>query len=112
MLTAYRVHTSSAVSSNTRHSRIQYEWVKACLHARRRGVPEPTREEFLAARNRLPWFTRLNRWRKTEAKVAYREAGFAFGERQEVRTLNRLVKAFVLQPLYVTRRLILQIFNS
>lgn len=112
MLTAYRVHTGSAISSNTRHSRIQYDWVRACLHARRRGVPEPTSEEFLAARNRLPWFTRLNRWRKTEAKVAYREAGFAFGERQELRTLNRLIKAFCLQPLYVIRRLIVQIVVS
>ncbi len=111
MLTAYRVHHSSAVSSNVRHTRLQYEWVRACLRARRRGLPEPTREEFLAASRQLPWLTRLNRWRKSEAKIAYREAGFSFGERREARTLGSLVKAFCLQPLYVSRRLILQIFK-
>lgn len=111
-LTAYRMHTNSAVSSNVRTTRLQYEWVKASLRARRRGRPEPTREEFIAARNQLPWHIRLNGWRKLEAKACYREAGFAFGERRELRTFGSLVKAFCLQPLYVSRRLILQIFKA
>ena len=79
------------------------------MRARRRQLPEPTREEFITARNQMPWFTKFNRWRKSEAKVAYREAGFAFGERRKVRTLGCLLKAFSLQPLYVSRRLIHQL---
>ena len=111
-LTAYRVHGASAVTTNAHNTRLQFEWVRACLRARRRGKPEPTREEFLAERNRAPWHTRLNRWRKTEAKIAYRAAGFALGERQQLRTLRCLMKAFCLQPIYVTHRLLLQIFDS
>ena len=111
-LTAYRVHTSSAVTQNARKTRLQYDWVRACQRARRRGQPEPTRDEFVAEQNRRPWHVKFNQWRKSEAKVAYRAAGFAFGERREWLTFRCLVHAFCLQPLYVTRRLALQIFEA
>jgi glycosyltransferase involved in cell wall biosynthesis len=110
-LTAYRVHGTSAVTTGARNTRLQFEWARACMRARRQGKPEPTREQFLAERTNAPWLTRLNRWRKTEAKIAYRAAGFAFGERQQLRTLRCLAKAFCLQPLYVAHRLLMQIFE-
>jgi glycosyltransferase involved in cell wall biosynthesis len=108
-LTAYRIHPTSAVTDNARNTRLQYEWVRGCLRARRKGRPEPTREEFQAELARAPWLARLNRWRKNEAKVAYRAAGFAFGEGLEWQTACALARAFCLQPLYVSRRLIRQI---
>jgi glycosyltransferase involved in cell wall biosynthesis len=110
-LTAYRIHSTSVVTKTTRNTRLQYEWVRGCLRARRKGKPEPTREEFQAELARAPWPARLNRWRKNEAKVAYRMAGFAFGERLEWRTACALAKAFCLQPLYVSHRLVRQIFE-
>jgi hypothetical protein len=97
------------VTDNARNTRLQYEWVRGCLRARRKGRPEPTREEFQAELARAPWLARLNRWRKNEAKVAYRAAGFAFGEGLEWQTACALARAFCLQPLYVSRRLIRQI---
>ncbi|MFO1489144.1 MAG: glycosyltransferase family 2 protein, partial [Verrucomicrobiota bacterium] len=93
-LTAYRVHSGSAVTQNARKTRFQYDWVRACILARRSGRPEPTRDEFIAAQNLRPWYVRLNQWRKSEAKVAYRAAGFAFGERREWQTLSCLVREF------------------
>ena len=111
-LTAYRVHASSTVTLSTRTTRMQFEWVRACLRARRSGQPEPSREEFFDGLRRAPLLVRFNRWRKTESKVAYRAAGFAFGERQHWRTAGCFVKAFCLQPWRVSFRVIQQIFES
>jgi glycosyltransferase involved in cell wall biosynthesis len=110
-LTAYRIHSNSAVTTNARNTRRQFEWVRACLRARRQGRPEPTRDAFHAELNSMPWFVRLNRSRKVEAKVSCRAAGFAIGERHFMRAALHLVKAFCLQPVYVSRRLAKQLFE-
>lgn len=109
-LTLYRIHSGSTVTNQARSTRRQYEWVRACLRARREGCPEPTHEEFFSTFDNVPWYTRLNRWRKAESKVAYRAAGFAFGERRHWRTAGYIVKAFCLQPLRVFYRVCEQVF--
>lgn len=110
-LTAYRIHGTSAVTSGGRNTRLQYDWVRACIRARRQGKPEPTREEFIETLNRAPLFARFNRWRKAEAKIAYRAAGFALGERQQLLTARFILRAFCLQPIYVGKRLAQQILE-
>ncbi len=109
-LTAYRVHSTSAIATGARNARRQYDWVRACQRARRAGRLEPTREAFLAELAGQPWLQRLNRWRKDEAKVAYRAAGFAFGERHHWRTAGYILKAFCLQPGRTFFRVCEQIF--
>lgn len=111
-LTAYRIHSSSIVTTDARNTRLQYEWVRACLRARRRGMPEPTHEEFRAQLKTMSLTAKLNRERKVEAKVSCRAAGFALGERRFIRATLHLAKAFCLQPGYVSRRLAQQIFKS
>jgi len=111
-LTAYRVHAGSTVTLSTRSTRMQFEWARACLRARRAGEPEPTREQFFQSLADSPLLVRFNRWRKTESKVAYRAAGFAFGERHHWRTAACFIKAFCLQPWRVGFRVIQQIFES
>jgi glycosyltransferase involved in cell wall biosynthesis len=111
-LTAYRIHAGSTVTVSTRSTRMQFEWVRACLRARRAGQPEPTREKFFETLDEAPALVRFNRWRKTESKVAYRAAGFAFGERHHWKTAICFLKAFCLQPMRVSFRVIQQIFES
>lgn len=111
-LTAYRIHGTSAVTSNSRNTRLQYEWARACMRARRRGKPEPPRNEFMEELSNAPALKRFNRWRKSEAKVAYRAAGFAVGEREKLTAARHLLRAFCLQPLYVSKRLARQIFDT
>jgi glycosyltransferase involved in cell wall biosynthesis len=111
-LTAYRIHSSSIVTTDARNTRLQYEWVRACLRARRRGLREPAHDEFQRQLEAMPLTAKLNRERKVEAKVSCRAAGFALGERRFIRATLHLAKAFCLQPGYVSRRLAQQIFKS
>jgi len=110
-LTQYRVHSGSTVTNKARHTRHQFEWVRACLRARRQGQPEPGREEFERLMSRQPWYVRLNRWRKIEAKATCRMAGFAYSEGHNLRAFVNLSKAFLLQPFYVGGRLKAQLFE-
>ena len=99
-LLGYRVHGTSAVTSGFTRTRMQFEWVRASLRARRTGKPEPTKEEFLAEWNSAPVLKRWNRSRKFLAKGFYRAAGFAAAEKSYVKAAAKAAVALVLQPGY------------
>lgn len=107
-LMQYRIHGSSAVTSNFFRTREQFEFVRECMRARRRGDDEPAHSEFLQARIDQPVWQRLNRWRKIYAKGMYRGAGFAVAERKYYAAILMMSKAFLMQPRYVLSRLIQQ----
>lgn len=107
-LTDYRVHKSSAVTSNFMFTRMRYEYVRACLRSRRSGFAEPTWDEFLHDWNRSPFLLKVNRWRKAAAKQYYRMGGFSFAENMYLQSCACLVLASILQPLYTFPRLIRQ----
>lgn len=109
-LVEYRVHGDSAVTSNFVKTRLQYEFVRIGLRARRSGKAEPTRDEFLGQFNSRPFWQRLNWKRKTLAKNYYRSAGFSYGEKKIGRAVIQMMTACALQPGYVIPRLIQQIF--
>lgn len=103
-LVCYRVHGNSAVTSGFTRTRMQFEWLRACLRARRSGHPEPTREEFLRVWNSAPWWQRLNRSRKFLAKGLYRAAGFAVAEKAYFAAAAKGAVSVILQPSYSLRR--------
>jgi glycosyltransferase involved in cell wall biosynthesis len=103
-LVCYRVHGKSAVTSGFAKTRMQFEWLRSCLRARRSGFPEPTREEFLRVWSSAPWWRRLNRYRKFLAKGYYRAAGFAVAENAYISAAGKSIMAVILQPDYALRR--------
>jgi glycosyltransferase involved in cell wall biosynthesis len=103
-LVGYRVHGNSAVTSGFKRTRMQYEWVRACLRARRKGQREPSKEQFLDDWNAAPIWKKINRARKFLAKGYYRAAGFAWAERKCTRALWSAALAVGLQPEYALRR--------
>jgi GT2 family glycosyltransferase len=107
-LVQYRIHGSSAVTSSFVGTRMQYEWLRACLRARRGNKPEPSREEFLALWDSAPVLERGNRFRKIQAKGLYRAAGFAFAERRLFKAAVHIFASFVMSPIYTVRRLLQQ----
>jgi glycosyltransferase involved in cell wall biosynthesis len=111
ILVEYRVHPGSIVTGSYTRTRMQFEWVRCCLRARRRNEQEPSRDEFLKEWENAPVFRKIDRWRKTRAKALYRTAGFLRGENRLGRAAGLLVGAAALQPNYVLRRLLSQ-FNS
>ncbi|MBN8524358.1 MAG: glycosyltransferase [Planctomycetes bacterium] len=107
-LVMYRIHGGSAVTSNFMKTRMQFEFMRACLRARRTQTTEPTREEFLEAWHNIPWHHRLNRWRKLLSKELYRTAGFAVAERKYLKAGWALSRSLLLQPGYALPRLMAQ----
>ncbi len=110
-LVGYRVHGKSVVTSGFAKTRMQYEWLRACLRARRAKNPEPTRDEFLHNWNAVSWWKRANRSRKFYAKGFYRAAGFAVAEKSYASALAKGLLAIVLQPTYAIRRALSQLQN-
>jgi glycosyltransferase involved in cell wall biosynthesis len=108
-LVCYRVHGNSAVTSGFTRTRMQFEWLRACLRARRSGNPELTKEEFLAIWNAAPWWQRWNRSRKFLAKGFYRAAGFAAAEKNYLKAAAKGAVALLLQPSYSLRRAAMQL---
>jgi glycosyltransferase involved in cell wall biosynthesis len=110
-LTQYRIHAPVVSVEPVRNPRRQYEWVNACLRARRRAQPEPGYPEFAAERARGFWLGQFNSWRRCEARASYRGAGFAYCEGRYVHAMVGVFTAALLQPTYVARRLAQQMFE-
>lgn len=110
-LVEYRIHGASAVASNFMRTRMQYEWLRSCLRARRAGKSELTCEEFSLEWESASWIKKINRNRKNFAKACYRGAGFAFTEKKWIRFIWLTVVAFTLQPVYVIARISQQLLN-
>ena len=111
VLMKYRMHAGSFITAGFVKSRMQYEWVRASLYARRRGEPEPTWEDFHAEWRSATLPTRLNRWRKITAKRFYRMAGYYKLKGELPSAAVRLMAAAFLQPYYVVGRLKSQIYR-
>jgi hypothetical protein len=103
-LMEYRIHPGQISAAKFMQARAQYEWTRACAIARRTGKPEPSWDSFFAGLREKPWFSRVNRMRKTRAKYLYREAGVRYACGQRFGAAWRFAFAVFLQPGYVLSR--------
>lgn len=108
-LVDYRVHSTSVVTSSFLKTREKFEFVRACLRARRNGLPEKDWHAFQMDRESRPWHIKLNDRRKTMAKGLYRNAGFRWGSNRRIQALTSLFLATLLQPFYVFPRILKQL---
>ena len=104
-LMKYRVHSGSISSNSFKVARLKYQWARNCMRARRSGLNEPDWEEFLAERQNAPWWKRLNRWRKTQARRLYRQSAQHHIIHQRLRAVMDIGLATLLQPTYTVPRL-------
>ena len=104
ILMKYRIHRTSIITSNFMNSRKQYEWVRACIDARRNHHSEPDINEFSHIWNSVSRWQRVNRWRKTFAKYMYRSAGQDFLYRKYAAGIVRYLLASACQPSYALLR--------
>lgn len=111
VLMKYRIHSGSMVTSDFQGTRMKYEWVRACMRARRSGTMEPDWESFLADWHAVSLWTRVNRWRKMYSKALYRQAGQAILTERRVQGLCKFALATALQPTYTLPRMISQVFG-
>jgi glycosyltransferase involved in cell wall biosynthesis len=104
----YRVHQSSAVTRSYKAARMQFEWVRSCLRARRIGATEPTHSEFVHSWQSAPLLSRIRHARTISAKALYRGAGFSVADGRYARATVQAAGSFALKPSYFLRRLIQQ----
>lgn len=104
-LMEYRVHGGSATAQAFETSRLKYQWARDSMRARRKGLPEPSWEEYVAGRLNAPWWRRVNRWRKTNARRLYRRAALNMLTKKAARAACELALATLLQPTYTMPRL-------
>jgi glycosyltransferase involved in cell wall biosynthesis len=99
-LTRYRIHDQSTVVRNTRRVQLTTTWAIRCALNRRSGLPEPTMEEFLAERQRMPFYRRWNAERKELGAALYKEARFAYSIGKLGRTVLLTIASSLLFPRY------------
>ena len=104
-LVEYRVHKGSETAQDFGDSRLRYQWARDCMRARRQGRPEPAWETYVDDRLHAPWWKRLNRWRKTNARRLYRQSAQDLISKHAVRALMEMAIATFLQPTYTVPRL-------
>ena len=108
ILMNYRMIPGSEIGKNFKKSRQKYEWLRECIWLRRAGKREITWEEFLDEQKALPLMTKLNKYRKLQAKYFYRKAGIQFGAKNIISFAVNICGALLLQPSYVIKKLINQ----
>ena len=74
VLMKYRLHGNSASMKKSCLMVKKLRWMERCIAARRSGRPEPTWEQFLAARRAEPWLVRLHESRKDLGRTMYQSA--------------------------------------
>lgn len=111
VLMQYRIHSGSASTSKFKMTRMKYEWVRACMKARRAHEIEPAWDVFCNTWVQKPLWHRWNNARKQNAKALYHAAGHDCLEHNYIRGIVRLAWATILQPGYVFPRLKQQIFR-
>lgn len=111
-LMEYRVHGGSDIARMFHVSLQKSLWARDCMRARRADRPEPGWEEFLAGRRNAPWWLRLNRWRKANAKRLYRQSALDRISSQAVRAMFEMGGAALLQPTYTLRRVKGQLYKE
>jgi len=111
-LIEYRVHGGSGIARAFSLSLQKAIWARDCMRARRSSTPEPTWEQFVAGRRSAPWWLRLNRWRKANAKRLYRQSALDRISSQMFPAVIEMSAAALLQPTYAVRRLIGQRYRE
>jgi glycosyltransferase involved in cell wall biosynthesis len=104
-LMEYRVHRGSETAQDFEHARLKYQWARDSMRARRQGRPEPPWDAYVDSRLHAPWWKRLNRWRKTNARRLYRQSAQNLISRRAIRALMEMAIATLLQPTYTVPRL-------
>lgn len=108
-LLRYRIHSESVSIKSAKNARIKVDWLKECMICRRSGREEPTWEEFLIKRQKMPLFQRINKERKDWAKTYYKAATFYFAQKKYIKFFHLFGKSVLLEPSYAIRQAIRKI---
>lgn len=102
-LQQFRLHSQSVSAANRRLQQAQVRWIRLCVKRRRRGLPEPGWEEFLAFERSQPALSRLNRLRLDRAQEHMYLATALYAQGERVRAAQRFATSVTLDPVLGAR---------
>jgi glycosyltransferase involved in cell wall biosynthesis len=106
VLMQYRLHGDSASMKRSGLMVKKLRWMERCIAARRAGRPEPTWEQFLAARRAEPWLARLHEGRRDLGRTMYQSAIGHYSARRYHLLVPALAGALALEPRLVLPRVL------
>ncbi|MBC6608746.1 glycosyltransferase family 2 protein [Hymenobacter sp. BT188] len=115
VLVLYRIHAASVTMRKPLHVFDMAEYSTRCLALRRAGEAELTVDEFMAERQRSPWWVKVNRQRYGYSVIFYRQANFYLHKKDYLHFGWLLTKALLLSPAYglaTVRKRLAQHFSS
>lgn len=98
VLMRYRIHAASVTMSKPLRTYDMIGFVMACLAQRRAGLPEPSFAEFMAERQRNPWWVKADRLRYNYAQIFFRNAGIAAMSKNYLNSGWQLAVSAILSP--------------
>jgi glycosyltransferase involved in cell wall biosynthesis len=111
-LQKFRLHPGSVSAANRRLQQAQVRWIGLCVKRRRRGLPEPTWDEFLAYEAAQPFIERLNRRRldRAQADMYFATAAYARGNLRRAARLQ--ASSLALDPVKGARQTIPRVWRG
>ncbi len=104
-LMQYRIHGEAATTTRAFELLVHWRYLKQCIRRRRKNLPEPSWEEFLAERTRRGMWTRWSEYRKDAGKVNWRRAASALSGQQYIMFVVLLLIALFYSPSFCFKRL-------
>ena len=101
VLMLYRIHATAITSKRPLHMFDMLHYTSRCLALRRAGQAEPSFAEFMAERQRSPWWVKLSRRRYGYSIILHRQAGFCLHTKEYVRFGWLLATSLLLSPNFV-----------
>jgi glycosyltransferase involved in cell wall biosynthesis len=104
-LLLYRLHPGSTVGKTFFEGRQVHRYVRARRRARSTGVQPLDLQQFKEWEQEQTIWSRFRTWNEDTGQFHFRAAGMAYGQRDWVRFVWHLVRAFISNPVWVVRRL-------
>lgn len=104
-LVKYRIHGASTSIAAAAKAGRHVRWAKECATHRRRGLSEPTYQQFQEIEQSRPVLARVNRHRMDLAKVLFKQALYDYSIRCYLRAAAGMTAACLLRPGFTLPRL-------
>ena len=101
VLMLYRIHAGAQTMQNPLRTFEMMDYTSRCLALRRAEQAEPSFAEFMAERQRSPWWVKLSRRRYGYSIILHRQAGFCLHTKEYVRFGWLLATSLLLSPNFV-----------
>ena len=104
-LMKYRLHRQSISMKNFHNNELQLKWVKNCAIARRNGIKEPSKIEFLKIYIPNNYFLKINFYRKQFSRYIFYRSKNEYINKFYFAFIFYIIIAFFLNPKFILNKI-------